>query len=210
MDWSFSELELDQVEQWPATAKIILFVLLSGTLCLAGGYFFVADHWAQWQQDKRQETELKRIFVQKSQMAASLPAYQQQIDQLLKQQNALLQQLPGKRGAAKVLHDISQLAERNDIKIASVRWEKEQPLQMTNETAATKLTPTKLSLRINTQGQYHQLGQFIAHLSALPRIVVIDSLELSRPNTNVFSQQLSMELLANTYTYPVGEAVTTP
>ncbi|MFD1008107.1 type IV pilus inner membrane component PilO [Oceanisphaera ostreae] len=209
MGWAFSELEIEQVDQWPVTAKIMLFIMLSAGLCLAGGYFMVADHWAQWQQGKLQEAELKGIFAQKSQMAASLPAYQQQIEQLQQQQHRLLDQLPSKRDAAKVLHDISELAERNGINLASVRWEKEQQLLLSGE-SAVKHFPTELSLRIKAQGQYHQLGQFIAHLSALPRIVIIDSLELSRPNGDVLSPQLSMELLANTYTYPTEEVVTTP
>ncbi|WP_417614140.1 type 4a pilus biogenesis protein PilO [Oceanisphaera sp.] len=200
MNWSLHELDLELVEQWPATARIMLFVLLSGVLCLAGGYVFLADHWTQWQQSRQQEIELKRIFIQKSQMAASLPAYQHQVEQLQEQLQTGLQQLPSQRDAARVLKDLSELAERNGLSLGGFQWEAEQQLDLA----------TELPLRIKARGQYHQLGHFIAQVSALPRIVIIDGIELTRPDTPISAEGLHMTLLAKTYAYRAGEASTTP
>lgn len=200
MSRTWHELELEHVEQWPATAKVTLFALLSGVLCLAGGYFFLADSWNQWQLSQQQELELKRSFTQKAQMAASLPAYQHQVEQLQQQLHTVLQQLPNQRDAARVLNDISDLAERNNLSLGGFQWEAEQELAFA----------TELPIRIRVQGRYHQLGHFIAQVSALPRIVIIDSVELTRPDTHPPPQWLNMELLAKTYAYRAGEVSTEP
>ncbi|GGB50929.1 pilus biosynthesis protein PilO [Oceanisphaera marina] len=200
MSWSFHELEFEQVEQWPAAAKSILFVLVSGILCLAGGYVFLVDDWSRWQQSQQQEGELKRTLMQKARMAANLPAYHYQTEQLHQQLQTLLTHLPSKRETARILNDISALAERNQLKLAGFQWQTEQPLAFA----------TELPMRIQAQGTYHQLGHFIAQLSALPDIVIIDSVELALPDTLATSQGLNMELLAKTYVYQTEEVFTEP
>lgn len=201
MDWSWSELELEHIEQWPVTAKVMLFAMLSGMLCLASGYFMIAEHWSQWQQAQQQEGELQRVFIQKSQIAASLPAYQQQTAQQQVQLDALLQRLPIERNTAKMLHDVSKLAGRNGIKIDSLQWENARQRELSSEDQQRGVLSTELPLRLKAQGQYHQLGQFIAELSALPRIITIDTLEVALPSVDAPTQQLTIDLLAKTYTY---------
>lgn len=200
MSWSFHELEFEQVEQWPAGAKTVLFVLVAGVLSLVGGYLFLVDSWSQWQQSQQQEGELKRILMQKARMAANLPAYQHQTEQLHQQLQTLLKQLPSKRETAQLLNNISALAERNQLKLAGIQWQTEQQLTFA----------TELPMRIQAQGTYHQLGHFIAQVSALPRIVIIDSVELALPDTLATSQWLNMELLAKTYVYQAEEVSTAP
>lgn len=200
MSWSFHELEFEQVEQWPVVAKTVLFVLVAGVLSLVGGYLFLVDSWSQWQQSQQQEGELKRILMQKARMAANLPAYQHQTEQLHQQLQTLLKQLPSKRETAQLLNNISALAERNQLKLAGIQWQTEQQLTFA----------TELPMRIQAQGTYHQLGHFIAQVSALPRIVIIDSVELALPDTLATSQWLNMELLAKTYVYQAEEVSTAP
>ncbi|MGO1247017.1 MAG: type 4a pilus biogenesis protein PilO [Oceanisphaera sp.] len=216
MKWSLSELELKQVAHWPAAAKALLFVILVTALCLAGSYFFIAQQWALLRQAQQQNIALTPVVMQKKAMAESLPAYQQRAAQLVQQELRLLQRLPAQQYSAQVLHDISTLAQQHRLTITHVQWEKEQPLSQHHlpdqrqpsvvSTSSKKAGPTKLLLRISTQGQYHQLGQFVAALSALPRIVLIDSLTLSRPQAQASVAPLNMELLTSTYTYPVMEA----
>lgn len=200
MSWSFHELEFEQVEQWPVAAKTMLFALVAGIVCLVGGYLFLADDWARWQQSQQQEEELKRILMQKARMAANLPGEQHHTEQLHQQLQTLLTQLPSKRETARILNDISVLAEHNQLKLAGFQWQAEQQLAFASE----------LPMRIQVQGSYHQLGHFIAQISALPRMVIIDSVELALPDTLVASPWLNMELLAKTYVYQAEEVSTAP
>lgn len=213
MEWSFNELELEQIAQWPSVAKGILFTLLFTVLCLVGGYFFVIEPWALLRQTQQKSIVLTPILMQKKAMADSLPIYQQQAEQVVQQEKQLLQQVPTQRDTAKLLQDISTLAQRYNLKITSLQWEKEQATSQLNspDNIHSGLSSTKLSLRMSFQGQYHQLGLFVAALSALSRIVLIDSLTLTRLSTLEDDMaSLNMELLASTYTSPELEAEDSP
>ena len=63
-------------------------------------------------------------------------------------------------------------------------------------------------IKISVTGQYHQFGQFVSGLAALPRIVTLDDIDISeigagrgaaRDSTN--ARKLKMDLVATTYRY---------
>ena len=170
MSWSFQELELEHIALWPAGAKLLLLALVLGLLCLTGGYFFIGEHWMQWQQGRQQEAELKLTFNHKTQLAASLPSYQQQVGLQQLQLAIALEQLPNQRQAAQLLGDLSRMAEFNGLNLTGFKWLAERPL----------VQATELPLQLTLEGDYHQLGQFMAHMLELPRLVIIDGLELRR------------------------------
>ncbi|MBO1518384.1 type 4a pilus biogenesis protein PilO [Oceanisphaera pacifica] len=220
MDGSFNELELNRVYQWPTAAKVVLLLMLLIILCFLGNYFFIAEQWALLRQAQQQNATLMPVMRQKKAMAENLPAYQQQAERIAQQEQQLLQQIPTQRDSANILREMSRLAQQHSLTITRVQWEKEQAISWLSSSnrvqsglssAGSKhVGPTKLSLRINAQGQYHQLGQFVAELSALPRIVLIDSLILSRDHTQASVAPLNMELLTSTYTYSVMEVEDLP
>ncbi|ART81962.1 hypothetical protein CBP31_04395 [Oceanisphaera profunda] len=202
MSWTLHELELEQVALWPSSAKWLLLGLVSALLCLSGGYFYLNEHWVQWQQALQQEAELKRTFHHKAQLAASLPAYQQQLLELEQQVASAMQQLPNQRQAATLLKDLSTLAKTHGLVLSGFQWQAERPLALA----------TELPLQLHLQGDYHQLGQFAAEVSALPRVVVIDSLEIRRATIkpavadsgvefNPAHERLNMSVLATAYVY---------
>lgn len=193
MSWSLHELELEHIEQWPTTAKALLLVLLSAILCMVGGYFFISDTWGEWQKSQQQEQDLTRIFTQKAHLAASLPAYQQQNIQLQQQLNDIQQQLPSQRDTPQVLHSLSRMAQRSAVELKGVEWQAERPLDVA----------TALPLLLQVEGNYHQLGHFVAQVSALSRIIVIEHLEITRSKHR--QDLLSMQLLANTYIHQQSE-----
>jgi type IV pilus assembly protein PilO len=55
---------------------------------------------------------------------------------------------------------------------------------------------TELPMRIEVVGTYHELGKFTADMAALPRIVILDSFQLSQEG-----ELIGMSMQAKTYKY---------
>ena len=201
MSWRLQELELSQVALWPRSAQLLLLGFVCGLVCIAGGYFFLSQPWAQWQDARHQAQTLKLDFEHKAQLAAALPAYQQQALKQKQQLAALAQQLPSQRQAAPLLDDLTALASRNGLSVSGFQWQTER--------AQDQLT--ELPLLLNLRGDYHQLGLFVAQVAALPRIVVIERLEIRRaaaPSAKepaVSQPALLISLMATAYVYHSAE-----
>lgn len=170
MSWRVQELELEQIALWPLGAKLLLLVLVSGLLWLSGGYFFIAEPWDLWRQGLQQEAELKLTFKHKAMLAASLVDYQQQVAAQERQVSIALTQLPKLRHGAQLLGELSGLARQHGLQLTGFKWQAERPL----------IPATELPLQLTLVGDYHHLGQFVAQVSNLPRLVIIHGFELRR------------------------------
>ena len=56
-------------------------------------------------------------------------------------------------------------------------------------------------ISVRMLGDYHQFGEFISGLAALPRIVTIHNVTISPPSTRTTDDSLLMEAVAKTYRY---------
>ncbi|PSJ46549.1 pilus assembly protein PilP [Zobellella endophytica] len=193
MNWQqVNELDFDNIGQWPKSAKLVAIALVCAVLAGAIGYFFIKDSLARLDRTRAQELQLKAAFEEKARQASALGAYQQQLEDLQTQLEAQLRKLPNSLEIAGLLDDISFVATDNGLRLERINWEAERPSEFS----------TELPMRIIVSGNYHQLGQFVADVAALPRIVIIDSFNLSRSS----GEQLNMSMLAKTYKYNEQEA----
>lgn len=193
MNWQqVNELDFDNIGQWPKSAKLIAIALVCAVLAGAIGYFFIKDSLARLDRTRAQEQQLKAAFEEKARQASALGAYQQQLEDLQTQLETQLRKLPNSLEIAGLLDDISFVATDNGLRLERINWEAERPSEFS----------TELPMRIIVSGDYHQLGQFVADVAALPRIVIIDSFNLSRSS----GEQLNMSMLAKTYKYNEQEA----
>ncbi|GAA3712071.1 PilO family type IV pilus biogenesis protein TapO [Oceanisphaera sediminis] len=193
MNWQqLNELDFENIGQWPRLAKIIAIALACALLAGAVGYFLITDSLARLDRSKAQEQKLKLTFEEKAQQAGGLPGSRLQLEELQAELNAQLRKLPNTLEIAGLLDDISFMATDNGLRLERINWEAEKPSEFS----------TELPMRIIVSGDYHQLGHFVADVAALPRIVIIDSFNLSRAGAD----QLSMSMLAKTYKYNEQEA----
>jgi len=57
-----------------------------------------------------------------------------------------------------------------------------------------------LPIKIRLSGSYHQMGEFVSGIAALPRIVTLDGISI-RPVDKDYFDDLNFELTAKTYRY---------
>jgi type IV pilus assembly protein PilO len=179
-------------------AAILLIIAMAG-----GGYWFIIkpkqEELAGLQ---RQEQTLRRDFETKQRRAASLDAYKTQLAEMERSFGEMLRQLPGRAEVANLLNDISQ------TRVASnLEEELFQP-----QTEIKREFYAELPNRIVIVGDFHDMGAFVSGVSALPRIVTIDSVEIVPAGgsgaraargrtTGGAPTQLRMTAVAKTYRY---------
>lgn len=177
--------------RWPlavrAGAVAIWLVVLSGFLT----YMFV------WQNEKpeldryqQEEQKLRDEFRTKHAKAVNLQVYKQQLKDIERSFGALLRQLPGKTEVPNLLVDISQTG------LAAGLQQKlfQQGPEVKKDFYAEQ------SFKLRFTGTYHQFGQFVSGIAALPRIVTLHDIDI-KPLSKDGYDNLSLDVTAKTYRY---------
>jgi type IV pilus assembly protein PilO len=177
--------------RWPlpvrAGAIAACFVVLSAVLF----YFLV------WSEQKPnldrvagEEQELRNTYKTKHSKAINLSVYEQQLADIERSFGALLRQLPGKTEVPNLLVDISQVGVGAGLE--------EKLFQPAAE--VKKDFYAELPIKITLTGSYHQMGEFVSGIAALPRIVTLHEITI-KPVTADAYDSLSLDLTAKTFRY---------
>jgi type IV pilus assembly protein PilO len=177
--------------RWPlpvlAGAVAAAFLLLSAILF----YYFVWNEQRPKLQDfAAEEQRLRQEFKDKHAKAVNLEVYKQQLKDIERSFGALLRQLPGKTEVPSLLVDISQTGLAAGLEEKLFQPQPEQKKDFYAE----------LPIKIRLTGSYHQFGEFVSGIAALPRIVTLHDIDIKSDNKDAYDQ-LSLELTAKTYRY---------
>jgi type IV pilus assembly protein PilO len=186
--------------RWPFAVRMgavgVVFLVMSGVL----SYFFVYTNLdPQLQALGTTEQSLRTEFRSKHSKATNLSIYKQQLDDIEKSFGAMLRQLPSKTEVDNLLVDISQTG------LASALEQKLfQP-----QTEVKKDFYAERPIKIRFVGSYHQFGQFVSGVAALPRIVTLHDVQIAPADASKAAafDRLQMDLTAKTYRYLDDEEV---
>jgi type IV pilus assembly protein PilO len=152
------------------------------------GYWLdIKDQRASLEKSVAKETELRQVFQSKAKKAANLPAYEQQLAEMKESFGAMLRQLPNKTEVAELLVDISQTGLASGLEFELFKPQAEVPKDFYAE----------LPISIRVKGDYHEFGNFISGVAALPRIVTVHDINIEPDKDG----GLTMDILAKTYRY---------
>jgi type IV pilus assembly protein PilO len=177
--------------RWPlavrAGAVAVCFLVLTAVLI----WFFVWDtQLPELQRREDVEQQLRQEFRTKHAKAVNLDLYKQQLKDIERSFGALLRQLPGKTEVPNLLVDISQTGLSAGLEEKLFQPQPEQKKDFYAE----------LPIKIRLTGSYHQFGQFVSGIAALPRIVTLHDIQITSVNKDAYDQ-LALELTAKTYRY---------
>jgi len=177
--------------RWPFAIRVgavaLAFVLVTGLLVY---YFVWTEERPELQQREAEEQRLRTEFKTKHAKAVNLEVYKQQLKDIERSFGALLRQLPGKTEVPSLLVDISQTG-----LAAGLEEKLFQP-----EAEVKKDFYAEKPIKIRLTGTYHQFGEFVSGIAALPRIVTLDDIAIKPDNKDAYDA-LSMDLTAKTYRY---------
>ena len=177
--------------RWPLPVRVgtvvLCFVILSAALFYLVVY---KDLKPKLTAATEHEEELRKTFKEKHSKAVNLAVYQQQLADIERSFGALLRQLPGRTEVPNLLVDISQVGVGAGLE--------EKLFQPANE--IKKDFYAELPIKIRLTGSYHQMGEFISGIAALPRIVTLHDITIKPADKNAYDV-LSFELTAKTFRY---------
>jgi type IV pilus assembly protein PilO len=154
-------------------------------------YVFVWDEQRpNLQRSEDTEQTLRQEFKTKHAKAVNLEVYKQQLKDIERSFGALLRQLPGKTEVPNLLVDISQTGLSAGLEEKLFQPQPEQKKDFYAE----------LPIRISLTGSYHEFGEFVSGIAALPRIVTLHDIEIKSVNKDAYDQ-LTLDLTAKTYRY---------
>ena len=168
--------------------KYILLTFVLVLIVIAGYFLLIKDKRTELEQTRQQELVLLADFEFKQQKAANLEAYEQQLEEMRESFGAMLRQLPNQTEVADLLVDVSQTGLASGLEFELFQPRSEVPREFYAE----------LPISIRVIGGYHEFGEFISGVAALPRIVTIHDVKITKVGN---AGDLGMNLTAKTYRY---------
>ncbi|MGA9025520.1 MAG: type 4a pilus biogenesis protein PilO [Steroidobacteraceae bacterium] len=180
--------------RWPLAVRGF-FVGVIFLVCAAIAWYMLV--WNEdrpvLQQAEAEEMDLRNQFESKQQRAANLDAYKGQLAEMERTFGAMLRQLPGKTEVPNLLVDISQTGLAAGLQ--------EKLFQPASE--QSKGFYAELPIKIKLVGSFHQFGNFVSGIAALPRIVTLHDIEIKPEGAGKDAgfDNLTMDVTAKTYRY---------
>src|SRR5277367_2403260 len=180
------------VGRWPLPVRGFFIALGFAMVAGAGWYMFVwNDDRPLLQKAESDEQDLRAQFESKQQRAANLDAYKAQLGEMERSFGAMLRQLPGKTEVPNLLVDISQTGLSSGLQ--------EKLFQPGSEKSNGFYA--ELPIKIKLVGSYHDFGNFVSGIAALPRIVTLHDIQISPTDAKSGYDNLTMDVTAKTYRY---------
>lgn len=189
-----NELDLSEIGAWPTSVKTVLVLILC--IGIGTGWYFMntEDQLRSLEKIEKKETALRQEFERKQARAVNLEKYKIQLEEMRQSFGAMLRQLPNKTEVADLLVDVSQTGLAAGLEFELFDPQSEVPKEFYAE----------LPINLKVHGGYHEFGEFISGLAALPRIVTIHNVRVSPGGTKGTSGEggvLVMQATAKTYRY---------
>lgn len=189
IDWR--ELELDEITDWPLLPQGLIALLVTLLLSALGYWYWLTPLTAELEQQKQQEITLRAQLVTRAAQVAALPRVKEQVVELNRRYQEVVEQLPEEQELASLLASINDIGVQNGLIFQSIKWASRIEHDLYYE----------LPLNMQLTGSYQQIGQFAEAIARLPRIVNLRNVELARVDNQGFDELLSLTVSAITYRF---------
>ncbi len=187
-----NELDFSNIGVWPTPVKMVLVLIVCVLVGVAGYYLDTEGQLQRLDAVERKESQLRQDFEVKQAKAANLDAYRKQLEEMKQSFGTMLRQLPNRTEVADLLVDVSQTGLASGLEFELFKPLAEVPREFYAE----------LPIQIKVTGEYHEFGNFISGIAALPRIVTIHNVKIVQKNRRDESgSDLVLEATAKTYRY---------
>lgn len=184
-------LDVNDVGRWPAAFRgAVIAIVFAGVVGLGIYFTIIQDKRPQLQRAEDDEVQLRLTFENKQHKAANYDKYKAQLAQMEQSFGTMLRQLPGETEIPSLIVDISQTGLAAGLQ--------EKLFVPRSEIPRDFYAEKPISIRLS--GGYHEIGNFVSGIAALPRIVTLHNITITPERADSFDV-LSMEVTAQTYRY---------
>lgn len=184
-------LDTNDPGRWPMPFRIVAVGIAFVAVLALGIYLFVVkQEMPLLERAQQDEVNLRSTFEDRQRKAANFDAYRAQLADIERDFGAMLRQLPGKTEVPNLLVDISQtgLGAGLDELLFQPGGEIQKDFY------------AELPIKLRYTGSYHELGNFVSGIAALPRIVTLHDISI-RPGQGGSPDELTLDVTAKTYRY---------
>ena len=186
------QLDFKDVGRWPLLFRALAIVLLFVVLTAALVWFVpVQQKMPELDSARKVESDLMQTFDGKQRKAANIDAYKAQLKEMERSFGAMLRQLPGRTEVPSLLVDISQTGLASGLQ--------EKLFQPAPEVKRDFYA--ELPIKIRLSGNYHEFGNFVSGIAALPRIVTLHDITIAPETKDGSPDRLTLDVTAKTYRY---------
>jgi type IV pilus assembly protein PilO len=168
------DLDFNDIGSAPVSVRYVLLCVLLIVILTVGYFLLVKNKIEQLERVQAQELALRSEFETKQQKAANLESYEAQLAEMQELLETMFRQLPSKTEMDKLLVDVSQTALGAGIDV--------QLFQPNAEAYHDFYAERPISVRM--LGDYHQFGDFVDGVAALPRVVILTMHDISLRRAN--------------------------
>lgn len=190
--FDINNLDFNTAGSWPIGVKVIFYLIILSAGVATGYHFYIKDMLVKHEQEVNKEPDLKRQYELKAFQVANLTSLKQQMSDVEERFEELKKQLPTDTEVPGLLEDITEIGLDSGLSFDVISLAPEKKVKFYIE----------LPINIQVKGSYHQLGEFVSGVAALPRIVTLHDFSISPVTTN---GDLSMKISAKTYRYDDSE-----
>lgn len=183
----FRGLDPQDPGMWPAAPRVVVAVCL--LLLTVAGFW-----WFDWQGQvetlearQTEEVQLRESWVTKKRQAVNLDEHRRQLAEIDRQFGALLKQLPNRAEMDSLLSDINQAGLGRGL-----QFELFKP-----GADVIKEFYAEMPIDVRVTGVYHDLGEFVADLASMPRVVTLGDVGIEADKDG----RLKLQAKAVTYRY---------
>jgi len=192
----FENLELENIGQWPAAAKLVLTLFLAIMVMFLGYIGMVSSKIEQLDRVIAEEQTLKQSYQTKYHVASNLDLFRAQMVEAEEIFAIQLRSLPNSHETPGLLDDITFIGTTSGLEFVKLEWQPE----------ISKEIYIELPIDIEVNGSYHSFGNFVSQIAGLPRIVTLHNFKIDIIQTS--SDMLNLKLEAKTYRYQEHEVKT--
>ncbi|MCG8378847.1 MAG: type 4a pilus biogenesis protein PilO [Proteobacteria bacterium] len=176
---------------WPTPVKAVVFLVVFIAILFAGWKLDITKQREALAALEQDEIEQIDILDTKQKKAANLDALKEQMKEMEQSFGDMVRQLPNKTEVAGLLIDISQTGLSAGLEFKLFRPAAESPKEFYAE----------LPINISVVGDYHQFGEFVSGIAALPRIVTTHNITITPQGKQGGGDtpSLKMDAVAKTY-----------
>lgn len=197
-------IQIDDILRWPLKTKIIAVAIIVAIMGVIAWFELISPINTQYNLAAQNIKSLKQQVRDKQMLAAALPAYQDQIKVMNNRFHKFLEQLPNRSQIPSLLDDVTSAGSTNGLAFNLFKPSAE----------VQKNFYVEIPVQLKVIGTYNDMGKFAQAVAAMPRIVTMDSVHISRvPENNLTPaekaashQMLEMQCNVTTYRYKVTRA----
>lgn len=186
-EFDINDIDFENMGSWPTAAKVAMALVVAIAVSVLSYMFLVSGKISELEQAEANEQQLRKTYRIKYGAAVNLDSYKSQMTDMEQNFSLLLKRLPSSHETPGLLDDITYVGTTSGLTFIRINWLPE----VENEFY------TELPIQIEVIGDYHEFGQFVSKVAALPRIVTLHEFSIE----DARDKELRLNVVAKTYRY---------